>query len=480
MFTPNSGAEVVAPQVAEIVSGVARAADLLMLATLAGSSLLTIAAGWYFHQMMFALLGVAALLSVGLSTLIVGLGRAYGWVVLTTCSVAMVILQIQIARGMLEFHFGVFVLLGLLLVYRDWRPVLLAAALFAVHHVLFDRLQAMGYGFYCLTMPNIYIVFLHALYVVAQTSVELILAIRLRKSALESAELSVLTQAFDSGDSMCLDLPVTTKAAIVLQSAVNRMAAAMGDVRHAASSIESASVDIAQGNSELSRRTEEQAGNLSQIAQSMEQLVKTINESAETSLQATRLAGQASTVANEGGQAVNAVVETMSGIAESSRRISEITEVIDGIAFQTNLLALNAAVEAARAGEHGRGFAIVATEVRTLAQRSADAAHEIRALIDESSQKVSTGTRQMSSAGTSMENIVKQAEEVSALVQELAEKATAQNAGVSEVGTAMSRLDSVTQSNTTLVVQSASAAEQLQQQAARLNTVVGQFVLNRP
>ncbi|MFK7962466.1 MAG: methyl-accepting chemotaxis protein [Burkholderiaceae bacterium] len=482
MSTTQKSAREMAPDVADTLGRIARSADLTMISTLAGSALLTVAAGWYFHQIMFALIGAAVILALGLFTFVVGLGRTYGWVVLTTCNVAMVALQIQIARGMIEFHFGVFVLLGLLLVFRDWRPVVLGAALFAVHHVLFDRLQAMGYGFYCLAMPNLYIVFLHAFYVVVQTSLEVFLAVGLRTSSVESAELRLLTRSIDQGESVCLDLEqysVNSKAATSLQGAVKKMAAAMTDVQQAAASIESASVDIANGNGELSRRTEDQAGNLSQIAESMEQLVTLITQSAATSMEASQLAGQATMAANQGGHAVSAVVETMSGIAESSGKISEINEVIDGIAFQTNLLALNAAVEAARAGEHGRGFAIVATEVRTLAQRSADAAHEIRALIDDSTRKVSTGTEQVSSAGNSMDNIVKQAEAVSALVQELSEKAATQNAGVNEVGSAMSQLDSVTQSNNALVIQSAAASEQLQSQATRLNAVVGQFVLAR-
>jgi methyl-accepting chemotaxis protein len=167
----------------------------------------------------------------------------------------------------------------------------------------------------------------------------------------------------------------------------------------------------------------------------------------------------------------------MDEINTSSKKIADIIGVIDGIAFQTNILALNAAVEAARAGEHGRGFAVVAGEVRSLAQRSAQAAREIKGLIQTSSERVETGMRQVSGAGATMEQIVAEVQRVDALISEIGDSTQQQAGGIGQVGDAIDQLDQVTQQNAALVEQSAAAADSLHQQATRLVQAVGRFRL---
>ena len=233
-------------------------------------------------------------------------------------------------------------------------------------------------------------------------------------------------------------------------------------------SIASASSQIAQGNSDLSQRTEEQASSLEETAASMEELTSTVQQNANNASQADRLVEQASAVALRGGEVVDGVVQTMSAISDSSRRIADITGVIDGIAFQTNILALNAAVEAARAGEQGRGFAVVAGEVRTLAQRSAVAAKEIKALIDESVQRVEGGTRQVDEAGSTMREVVDSVRQVATLVREISSASAEQSSGIGQVNQAVAQMDTVTQQNAALVEEAAAAAASMQEQAGRL------------
>lgn len=249
-------------------------------------------------------------------------------------------------------------------------------------------------------------------------------------------------------------------------------------VRSGAEGVASASSQIAMGNTDLSSRTEEQASALEQTAASMEELGSTVRQNADNARQANQLALSASTVAMQGGEVVGQVVDTMRGINESSRKISDIIGVIDSIAFQTNILALNAAVEAARAGEEGRGFAVVAGEVRALAQRSADAARQIKVLIESSVTKVEQGTQLVSEAGTTMTDIVAQAQRVAGLIAEISSATAEQTQGIAQVGDAVSHLERSTQQNAAMVEQSAAAAQTLKQQSAQLAAVVKVFRLS--
>ncbi|MFZ2987421.1 MAG: methyl-accepting chemotaxis protein [Ideonella sp.] len=249
----------------------------------------------------------------------------------------------------------------------------------------------------------------------------------------------------------------------------------VGEVRGTSQNIHSASNEVASGNADLSARTEQAASNLEQTASAMEQLTGTVRQSADSANHANELAMSASSVAERGGAVVAEVVTTMDEINTASRKISDIISVIDGIAFQTNILALNAAVEAARAGEQGRGFAVVAGEVRSLAGRSAEAAREIKRLINASVEKVDMGARLVQDAGSTMGDIVSSVQRVTHIVREISTAAEEQSKGISQVNSAVAQLDQMTQQNAALVEESAAAAESLKDQAARLNSVVARF-----
>ena len=251
----------------------------------------------------------------------------------------------------------------------------------------------------------------------------------------------------------------------------------VGQVRAGTDTIATASGQIASGNQDLSSRTEQQASSLEETASSMEELTSTVKQNADNARQANQLAQSASGIAVKGGDVVGQVVDTMSSINESSRKIVDIISVIDGIAFQTNILALNAAVEAARAGEQGRGFAVVASEVRNLAQRSAAAAKDIKALISDSVEKVENGSRLVNEAGTTMNEIVSSITRVTDIMAEITAASVEQSSGIEQVNTAIVQMDHVTQQNAALVEESAAAAESMQEQAAKLSEVVSVFKL---
>ena len=249
----------------------------------------------------------------------------------------------------------------------------------------------------------------------------------------------------------------------------------VGDVRNGANAIYSGASEISMGNNDLSSRTEQQAASLEETAASMEQLTATVKQNAENARQASNLALSASETAQKGGKVVDNVVQTMRDIAGSSQKIADIISVIDGIAFQTNILALNAAVEAARAGEQGRGFAVVAGEVRNLAQRSAQAAREIKSLIEDSVGRVELGSTLVESAGETMGEIVNAVTRVTDIMGEIASASDEQSRGIDQVGLAVAEMDRVTQQNASLVEESAAAAAALEEQASRLTQAVAVF-----
>jgi len=246
-------------------------------------------------------------------------------------------------------------------------------------------------------------------------------------------------------------------------------------VRVGTDTIFSASSDIASGNLDLSQRTELQASSLENTVASMAEVTAAVNQNAAHARRASQMAQNASDVALRGGEVVSGVIDTMASINISSKHIVDIISVIDGIAFQTNILALNAAVEAARAGEQGRGFAVVASEVRGLAKRSADAAQEIKALIDDSVTKVKAGSSLVQQAGSTMNDIVDSIRHVTTIMSEIAAASADQTAGMARVGGAIDKINEVTQQNAALVEQAAAAAQSLQDQARHLERVVSAF-----
>lgn len=268
----------------------------------------------------------------------------------------------------------------------------------------------------------------------------------------------------------------------VLYAALRRMQDSLtrtvSVVRQGVEEINMGSREIYAGNTDLSSRTEQQAAALQETAASMEELASTVRQNTDNAVEADRLAKGASSVAARGGDAVTAVVGTMTEISDSSRQMADIVNVIDGIAFQTNILALNAAVEAARAGEQGKGFAVVAGEVRSLAQRSAQAAKEIKQLIDESLAKVEAGARQARQAGDVMKEVVGSVEGVTTIMGEISSASYEQSDGIEQVNRAVAEMDGVTQQNAALVEEAAAAAGSLQEQAARLAEAVAVFKIN--
>jgi len=249
-------------------------------------------------------------------------------------------------------------------------------------------------------------------------------------------------------------------------------------VRGGAETIGVASDEIASGNLDLSSRTEQQAGALEETASAMEELTSTVRQNADNARQANQLAISACDVAAKGGDVVERAVTTMASISESSKQIVDIIGVIDGIAFQTNILALNAAVEAARAGEQGRGFAVVASEVRNLAQRSASAAKEIKALIGDSVERVEAGSALVNETGMTMSEIVASVRRVMDIMGEISAASAEQGAGIEQINIAVTEMDTTTQQNAALVEEAAAAAEALRAQTIALNEVVGVFKLD--
>ncbi|KDC45733.1 methyl-accepting chemotaxis protein [Bordetella bronchiseptica] len=390
-------------------------------------------------------------------------------------------LHIHLMSGMTEIHFGIFVLLSLLLAYRDWRTILCAAVVIAVHHLSFNFLQQWGYGAICFTEPSLGMVLLHAAYVVVQAAALGWLAWRMERAAVAAEELARLSArigrepgVFDlrfGGSEMESGLGRAFKTTM---DAVHRT---MSEVRETATALSGASRDMMQGNLALEERSRAQAESLAQTVASMRDLAANVHANAAHALQAGQLTDQARQSVGTGSTAVAGVATVMGEIQQEAQKISEIIGVIDSIAFQTNILALNAAVEAARAGESGKGFAVVAFEVRALAERSAGAAREIRGLIEGSLEKTGKGFRQADNAAGMIREVVASIDEVAGVVGQIGDAGRVQGTDIEEVNRVVAKMDELTRQTADLVAQAASASTALQGQAAQLLQAVGVFRL---
>jgi len=288
-------------------------------------------------------------------------------------------------------------------------------------------------------------------------------------------------QAMTSGDLTTTPTPWGKDEAASLMYSLRDMQTSVRDivtrVRGVSNNIVTTSTEVAAASRDLAQRTEQAAANLEETAASMEQVGATVKHTAENVREVAKAAAENAQMAVKGGAVIAGVVETMHEINASSKKIAEIIGVIDGIAFQTNILALNAAVEAARAGEQGRGFAVVAGEVRALAQRSAQAAREIKTLISASVGHVESGTRVVTGAGATMQELVDNARRMNQLLTEIATAASEQSDGVAQVSTAVTELDRLTQQNAALVEETTTAAATLRDEAGHLAVEVARFKL---
>lgn len=297
--------------------------------------------------------------------------------------------------------------------------------------------------------------------------------------------LAIISSHFDSIAKGDLARPVAVYGKNEISAIFASLKAMQSSLRETVSEVRQGSYamhtgisEIAEGNNDLSSRTEQQAASLAQTAASMEQLTATVGQNADNARQASGLAKSAAQTAKKGGEQASHVANTMNEIATSSHKIGDIISVIDGIAFQTNILALNAAVEAARAGEQGRGFAVVAGEVRNLASRSANAAKEIKVLIEESVSRVQQGSALVDTAAKTMTEIVSSVTQVNDIMGEIASASDEQRRGIEQVALAVSQMDQVTQQNAALVEEAAAATEQLAGQADHLTSLVAVFNVN--
>jgi methyl-accepting chemotaxis protein len=408
-------------------------------------------------------------------------GSRISQIVNVSALIVMCALQIHQGHGREELHFGIFVGLAFLLCYRDWRVIVFAAGLVAVHHLGFNYLQELGYGVICLTKPGLAVVLVHAGYVVAETAVLCYLAVMLRREAVQSAELRASVALLRS-DSKVIDLrkqaTASSESGQALQEVLDHLHAAVARVQGTVQTTRSSANQIAEGSSDLRARTQEQVESIRDAVDAMAELSRIIETNSANAQQANSMSSAASTVAERGGRQAGDVVERMDAIDKSSKKIADIIGVIDGIAFQTNILALNAAVEAARAGEQGRGFAVVASEVRNLAQRSSGAAKEIKALIEQSVAEVSAGSALAREAGATMQEIVSNVAAVSKIIGDISGASVEQANRVSSVSAAISEMNKSTNANASMVDETAGAVGTLQEQAEMLAQVVSVFRLD--
>lgn len=403
---------------------------------------------------------------------------------LAACLMTFASLQIHQERGVLELHFGVFVLMSFLLAYRDWRPIVCAAAVIAVEHLAMNYLQLAGFGVYCFTEPALSTVMVHAAYVVIQAGLLIFIAVHMKTDAQSGQELALLGAALSRQQGKFdLRLPAVNlvgPGSRTFKNTLDAIHVAMCEMTSSIERMATASSNIATENRDLSQQIGTQAKTLEATTAAMEQIAHKVKQSAELTTTADELARETSSVAQRSGHVVRQVADNMDGIDTAVRRMGDMIATIEGIAFQTNILALNAAVEAARAGNHGRGFSVVAEEVRKLAQRCAVAARETKAMIVDSLQRVELGSSLVTSAGDTIQHVVSHVERVAKLIEHISSTSVAQNEDVESFSQGIREMETLLQRDVVHVQGVASASVDLNEEAQSLRQAMSIFLVQQP
>jgi methyl-accepting chemotaxis protein len=433
---------------------------------------------------------LSAVLWVGLPTVVVASMLAY-WrpgalvtrLFLAASLMTFAALQIHQEHGLVELHFGVFVLMSFLLAYRDWRPILCAAGVIAVHHFSFNYLQLAGLNVYCFTEPAWSTVLIHAAYVVVQAGLLIFIALHMKADAQTGEELAVLGQNLSrQAGQFDLRLPpmeLEGRSSRTFKDTLSAIHDAMRGITTTIDQMAASSDHIAVENHTLSQQFSTQAETLKATNTAMEQIAQRVRESAQHAAWANSLARQTSSAAQQSEQVVSEVVDKMNEIDQAVHRMGDMITMIEGIAFQTNLLALNASVEAARAGGQGRGFSVVAEEVRTLAHRSASAARAIKDLIADSLQRVEHGSALATRAGTTMRDVVGHVENVARLIGQISSSSDAQSHDVDRFSQGMGEMDAMLERDVQHVKGVASASASLREKARTLREAMSIFLVER-
>lgn len=444
-----------------------RHADHLMTGLVVLSSLLALVIGHVYSSLATVWPFTAALIASSAALWVLCPGSALSRFGLPLLLCASIALHIQASLGTSEFHFGVFVTLALVMVYRNWRVVLACAAFFAVHHLLFDRLQAWGYGIYCTSQANFSLMLLHATYVVVQTTVELFILQRLNQAFRQGLELQEVVQAVQREGRFHLDvsaLSLHTPLAHALQDLLQQLHQTVQTVSQAAHEVQATSQAITQGNNDLSHRTETASHALQEAHQASAQVLHSAQHTHHMAQEGQRQMHSADQHSRQGLQVVQDLSTRMQDMHQQAAGIDAVVEVVNALAFQTNLLALNAAVEAARAGEQGKGFSVVAQEVRTLALRSATAAKEIQQLVSSTQGSIQAATQLSQQASANMQALRQSCAEASQGITSIVESAQGQQSALHDIHAGLTQLENAMASNAALAEESTAAAHGLMQQ----------------